>query len=99
MVSSYSLSAKAVWKVFSKEAVSILQLSQQAGISTVIGGWFNSKGKEQIIMIDSFFLVIKNEDSCEGSRHDAVIFMFFVEQDAVVTTTSWPEETTGLCRA
>jgi len=49
----------------------------------VIGGWFNSKGKEQIIMIDSFFLVIKNEDSCEGSRHDAVIFMFFVEQDAV----------------
>ena len=61
---------------FSKEAVSILQLSQQAGISTVIGGWFNSKGKEQIIMIDSFFLVIKNEDSCENSRHDAVILMF-----------------------
>ena len=76
MVSSYSFSAKAVWKVFSKEAVSILQLSQQAGISTVIGGWFNSKGKEQIIMIDSFFLVIKNGDSCENSRHDAVIFMF-----------------------
>ena len=64
------------WKVFSKEAVSILQLSRQAGISTVIGGWFNSKGKEQIIMIDSFFLVIKNGDSCENSRHDAVIFMF-----------------------
>ena len=54
----------------------------------MIGGWFNSKGKEQIIMIDSFFLVVKNEDFCEDSRHDAVIFMFFVKQGAVVTTTS-----------
>ena len=49
----------------------------------MIGGWFKSKGKEQIIMIDSFFLVIKNEDSCENSRHDAVDLHVFVEQDAV----------------
>ena len=60
-----------------KEAVSILQLSQQAGISTVIvGGWFHSKGKEQIIMIDSFFLVIKNENFCENGRD--VLYDFHV---------------------
>jgi len=39
-------------------------------------------------MIDSFFLVIKKKKICENSRHDAVIFMFFVKQGAVVTTTS-----------
>ena len=59
----------------------------------MIGGWFNSKGKEQIIMIDSFFLVNKNEDFSENSRHVCYDLHVFVKQDAVVTTTSWPEET------
>ena len=46
-------------------------------------------------MIDSFFLVIKNGDFCENSRHVLYDLHVFVEEDAVVTPikSSWPEET------